>query len=439
MPAGASTEPSASTVVLGRPTDDSITLSVLAVDDAQMVVAYGAGGGAPTNETPSIELVAGKPREVVLEGLAAGTRYAYRLLDAGTRTALVDGTFTTARSPGEPFVFTVTADPHLDGNTDPVLWQQTLSNVASDAPDFHIDLGDTFMTDKYRGDRSAAARQYLAQRGYFGAIAGSVPLYLVLGNHDGESGKSRREGADSEAMWSNTMRTTYFPNPLPNGFYTGDSAMNPEAGLLQDYYAWEWGDALFVVLNPYSNSTGPKDDGWGLTLGDAQYAWLRATLEASDATHKFVFIHQLAGGLGQPGRGGADAAQFGEWGGKNQDGSDGFAVHRPGWDVPIHDLLVDNGVTAVFHGHDHLYAREELDGIAYLEVPQPAQARSGGTGQAAEYGYTRGTILGSSGHLRVTVGSDAVTSDYVRSVLPADQADELENRQVAHSSSLSNR
>jgi hypothetical protein len=435
MPAGVSAVP-ATTVVLGRPTESAMTLSVLSLENAAVIVAYGRTGGTLSHQTSGVTLAGGEPCEILLGGLAPSTRYTYRLLESDTGETLVGGSFSTARAKGETFVFTITADPHLDGNTDPALWRQTLSNVASDTPDFHLDLGDTFMTDKYQGDRSAASEQYVAQRGYFGRIASSVPLYLVLGNHDGESGKSKNEGADGEAAWSSTMRTTYFPNPVPNGFYTGDATKNAVGDLLQDYYAWEWGDALFIVLNPYSNSSGPKDDGWGLTLGDVQYDWLRTTLTRSDSAHKFVFIHQLAGGLGQPGRGGADAAQFGEWGGKNQDGTNGFAAHRPGWDLPIHDLLVENDVTAVFHGHDHLYAREVLDGITYLEVPQPAQARAGGTAQAAEYGYTRGTILGSSGHLRVTVSANKVKSDYVRSVLPAAENAESENRQIAHSSSI---
>jgi len=29
------------------------------------------------------------------------------------------------------------------------------------------------------------------------------------------------------------------------------STPDPVAGLLQDYYAWTWGDALFVVLDTY--------------------------------------------------------------------------------------------------------------------------------------------------------------------------------------------
>ena len=42
----------------------------------------------------------------------------------------------------------------------------------------------------------------------------------------------------------------------------------------------------------------------------------------------------------------------------NADGSDGFKEHRPGWAMPIHDLLVRRGGVVVFHGHDHLYAHQ---------------------------------------------------------------------------------
>lgn len=44
------------------------------------------------------------------------------------------------------------------------------------------------MTEKHP-NRESAAKQYVAQRYYFGQIGHSAPLYLVLGNHDGESGR----------------------------------------------------------------------------------------------------------------------------------------------------------------------------------------------------------------------------------------------------------
>jgi hypothetical protein len=105
-----------------------------------------------------------------------------------------------------------------------------------------------------------------------------------------------------------------------------------------------------------------------------------------------------------------------EWGGKNADGSEGFKQNRPGWEMPIHQLFVKTGVNIVFHGHDHLFVKEELDGIIYQEVPQPGHP-SGGTRSAEEYGYT-GVILGSSGHVRVTVSEKEAKVDYVRSIVP---------------------
>ena len=180
--------------------------------------------------------------------LQPNTQYFYQFRSAQTNSA--EFTFHTARPPGSTFTFTITADSHLDEHTDPALYQRTLANALADAPDFHIDLGDTFMTEKHPS-REEAAKQYLAQRYYFGQLCQSAPLFLVLGNHDGESPRGRGSDADSLAVWSNLMRKRYFPNPVPDSFYTGNATKHPEAGLLQDYYAWEWGDALFVVLDPF--------------------------------------------------------------------------------------------------------------------------------------------------------------------------------------------
>jgi hypothetical protein len=132
-------------------------------------------------------------------------------------------------------------------------------------------------------------------------------------------------------------------------------------------------------------------------------------------------------------RGGAEAAPYFEWGGRNLDGTDGFAARRPGWNLPIHALLVANRVTAVFHGHDHLYAHQSLDGIVYQEVPQPSAVNSAsGPNLAREYHYASGTILSSSGHLRVTVAPEGVEAEYVRAWLPRDETTQRRNAQVDH-------
>jgi len=248
-------------------------------------------------------------------------------------------------------------------------------------------------------------------------------------------------------VWAEAARRACVPNPYPDGFYSGcvDPPLSGD-GWRESYYAWEWGDALFVVLDPYlytterpfHNVVPSAGRGWNWTLGRDQYDWLFETVNGSERRWKFVLIHQLVGGVGQLndfyGRGGIEAARFAvagrpsfEWGGEDEWGIDHFAVERPGWPYgPIHELLVAADVTAVIFGHDHFYAYQELDGLVYLTVPQPHDHRYGygGMGPGA---YMFGTLLPNSGHVRVDVAPDRVVIDYVRSYLPGDGP----NREVA--------
>lgn len=419
--------PGSADVIIGRPTDSSIVLSIMRYDrDGGVSVVYGLRDGSAT-QTVSVSLKKDQTQDVTLDKLLPNRHYRYQVNDASSGKSLVSGSFQTSRARSDSFVFTITADSHLDGNTEAALFQRTLANASADAPDFHIDMGDTFMTGKHES-RENAAQQYRAQRIYFGQSGHSMPLYLVLGNHDGEESRLTRDGADSLAVWSNGMRKRYFTNPIPDAFYSGNAKPDQWAGPLQDYYAWTWGDALFVVLDPYWHGSGRRGEApWELTLGSVQYQWLKRTLETSRAKFKFVFVHQLVGGFGRQGRGGIEAAGFGEWGGRNADGTEGFTVNRPGWEMPIHKLLVRHGVSAVFHGHDHLYAQQMLDGIVYQEVPQPGHPGEGMPRFAEEYGYRTGTILGGAGHLRITVKPDQSLVEFVRASLTGNR-----NGQVAH-------
>lgn len=405
-------------LILARPEATSVTLSLLTYEDLEGSVAYGPAAAPLDNRTPTQTFRAGVPTELVLNSLRPDTAYHYQLRSrspgAGEFQGSAEYSFHTARPPGAAFTFTLTADVHLDEHTAASVYLQSLANIRADRPDFHLDLGNLFMTDKH-ATRAEAAQQYLAQRYYLGQIGPSVPVLLALGTHDGESGKDRT-GADSLAAWANPMRTRYFPNPVPDRFYSGNSTALPSLGLPQNYYAWEWGDALFVVLDPFSYTlpVRGRNDGWGWTLGEAQYRWLARTLESSRAAYKFVFIHNLLSG-DQASRGGVEIAGFNEWGGKNPDGTEGFKQHRPGWEMPVHQLLLRNHVNAVFRAHDNFYARQELDGITYLMVPQPSFAGDDRVRDLQNYGYKVGTFLGNAGHVRVSVSPEKVTIDYVKS------------------------
>lgn len=412
-------EPDAS-AVLCRPTDRSVGLSVLLRSGATVRVEFRAAGATTWKRGPERALQAGEPALLELAGLTPDAAYEYRVVRSDAGPALPEaglaGSFHTCRKRGSSFMFTVTADSHLDGASDPETYRTCLLNAAADRPDFHIDLGDTFMTGKH-ADRTSAARQYTAQRTYLSALCRSAPLFLVVGNHDGEEQDRgpRSGGGSGLAAWSCLQRKRLFPNPAPNAFYTGNSTPHPQAGLLENWYAWEWGDALFVALDPYwtSRSVRGGAEPWNMTLGKEQYDWLAKTLRGSSAPYKLVFIHQLTGGIGNGARGGTEAAGYYEWGGRDWDGSDGFAARRPGWGKPIHALLVETGVTVLFHGHDHFYARQEMDGVVYQLAPQPSQ-RGGPGDHAQEYGYKAGSFLGSSGHLRVKVTPAEARVEYIR-------------------------
>jgi Calcineurin-like phosphoesterase len=299
--------------------------------------------------------------------------------------------------------------------------------MAADKPDFMIDLGDNFFVDRERpATQPHVVSRVQLLRSYYDLINHSVPLFLALGNHEGEWGRNLNGTANNVAVYDTLARKNYFPNPEPNNFYSGSTKNEEFVGLRQSNYAWEWGDALFIVLDPYWNRPKPPEMAgeWQTTLGKEQYDWLRKTLETSHAKYKFLFSHNLIGGLDMKGlmRGGIETVKYTEMGGYNYDGSWGWDKARPGWYKPIHQLLVENNATIYFHGHDHLYAKQDLDGIVYQEGPVPARSgRFDATQSAKDYNYTHGTVLGGSGYIRVRVSPEDVKVDYVQTYLPSEE------------------
>jgi hypothetical protein len=256
---------------------------------------------------------------------------------------------------------------------------------------------------------------------------------LAIGNHEQEEGWHISDPVGSVAVWCRNERKRYFPNPVPDAFYSGNTetyaALDGDQ-LHEDYYAWNWGDALFIVLDPfwytttkpYTGNTGGGEtsdtgsgDRWDWTLGTNQYNWLKQILENSTAKYKFIFMHNMTGGTDDYIREGAYAAPYCEWGGYNENGTTyAFETRRPTWDAPIHDILVDNKVSAVFHGHDHQYAHEARDGVVYQSLPS-AGFSGNGFGLYSESDPLTIRVLPSPGHLRVTVKPTEATVAYVQS------------------------
>ena len=432
-------------LVLGRISDRAVTVSTMANTTVEGYFEYGTATGTYPHKTSVIAFPAGAPVEIIFDNLQPNTRYFYRLQfrkpGETSFNARPECRFHTQRAAGSAFTFGIQGDSHPERSQmhDPELYTRTLLSAAAGNPDFYICMGDDFSVDTLRTiNADTVAGRYTLQRPFLGLVAQSAPLFLVNGNHEQASlfNFNQTDDRHDVAVWAKNSRNRYFPMPAPNGFYTGD------AEPLNDYYAWTWGDALFVVLDNYWHSParvdnplhekpgahgGNKDrDWWGITIGDAQYRWLKQTLEQSKAKYKFVFAHHVLG----TGRGGIDEADLFEWGGKNKRGDDEFHQQRPGWELPIHQLMVKNGVTIFFQGHDHLYCRQGRDGVIYQEVPNPADPGYVAYNQER---YQSGVKLPNSGHLRVTVSPEQVRVDYVRCYLPKDETDQQKTGVVAYS------
>jgi hypothetical protein len=429
--------------LLGRLTDSSVTISIIPDSSIDYYYEYGESSGVYPYQTSEFSATGGEPHEVTISGLDANTQYFYRMQYNYNESGWVikdEHSFWTQRAPGTTFTFSITADNHVNiqlGNVE--TWTRTLNNVVNDDPDFLIDLGDTFDMDSVSevGGAEDADASYLYQRQFFEIVGNSAAVYVMPGNHEQTEGWHLDDfgsnPANSLPAFSTNAMKKYYLNPITDGFYTGNDEVFTYIagdGLLEDYYAWTWGDALFVVIDPfwytttkpYTGNTGGGEtsetgsgDRWDWTLGYDQFMWLKGVLENSNAAYKFIFAHHMVGGSEPYVRGGAVPAHMFEWGGYNADGTTwGFDTQRPGWgDDPIHQIFIDNGVSAFFHGHDHQYAYEVRDGIVYQSLP--AAGFSGGFNYYHESDPYTEKVLDSPGHLKVIVTPAEATVQYVSS------------------------
>ncbi|MBN2574571.1 MAG: metallophosphoesterase [Deltaproteobacteria bacterium] len=337
------------------------------------------------------------------DGLAPRARYEYEILlpgaDAGS--AVYAGSAVTQRPTGAPFTFALITDSHIGADLtytnqgDPATLQAVSAEVAAASPDFVIHLGDMVDFHQYGfndppPDSSITRLAYLNYRTLLGDTVGRVAHYPVIGNWEGENGCYTTD----EIAWSMQMRWLYVPSPGPTTYPEG-------GGPNEDYYAFTWGDALFVVLNVMSYTPtahllsmnpGLPDD-W--TLGQAQLDWLATTLANATSTWRFLFIHHPVGGKAGDdsnsayGRGGGQAAYVGE-------------------QATVHQLMLRHGARIFFYGHDHGFTDMTVDGIHYS---LPGNAGAPWTFSQSETGYSQYWPV--SGWAEVTVAPDKVDVRFI--------------------------
>jgi len=174
------------TVILGRPTDTSITMSIVFDTDVDVVVSCGLAPTTMNLAEVSGQALAGKPLRFTLTGLQPNMRHYYRLSYTKAKGSGSDlsplYTFHTQRAKGEPFTFLVEADEHLyDKKGIRSLYNICLDNQGKDSADFMLSLGDTFGDDHTPDqttseDMDALHRDYLQ---YLGKVCHQCPFSSV--------------------------------------------------------------------------------------------------------------------------------------------------------------------------------------------------------------------------------------------------------------------
>ena len=413
--------------LLGRPTDTGVAMNVVFHGDARaLVLEVGEPGEKITwHHAGEPKLLGPDSLEWNAASLKPGTRYFYRI--RAQEKPLARGSFVTRRPAGQAFTFCLISDPHIfvreftdeELVRDPLppevikrfrteenaLWtlrmyraygHAMLPRVARLAlqsrPDFVINLGDILDYHGFGFNVPApgahwARKGLLDYRRLLGPLGAQAPHFMVMGNWDGEKGHFNEE----ERARSRVPRLRYLPNPRPD--------TSPEGGSPhEDYYAFTWGDALFVVLNVVSytptahtlNRTrdpGRPDD---YTLGKDQLAWLETTLQNARARWKFLCIHHAVGGRA----GNQQNTAYARGGGR---------AARVGEQARIHDLMKTYGVQAFFYGHDHVFTDMVVDGIHYT---LPGSCGAPWKFTARETGYEH--FWPDSGFARVHVTPDQV-------------------------------
>ena len=106
-------------LVLGRVSDQSVTVSVLSTHEIEGYIEYGTDAKLLTQKTRTLPIATGNPAEVILETLKPDTEYFYRLLSRNTETINA---------------------VYIAGNSAPTIWQTCRDRAESECQKRPADL-----------------------------------------------------------------------------------------------------------------------------------------------------------------------------------------------------------------------------------------------------------------------------------------------------------
>jgi 3',5'-cyclic AMP phosphodiesterase CpdA len=392
--------------LLFAPTADEFGISAALVggDPSTLRARVRVEGQAAWGELETPEVRAADLAEWRIPELEPNTRYEYQVVALGEENdevTLYSGSAVTQRPEQTAFTFALITDTHIGADLefsnqgDETKTSAISKEIEVAAPDFIVNLGDMLDFHQFGFNdppptADIARLAYLNYREALGDTLGRAAHFPVIGNWDGENGDFTAE----EIERSRSQRWLYAPSP-------GETTYPEGAGPERDYYAFTWGDALFVVLNVMSytpteqllSTVDGSPEAW--TLGEEQLAWLGRTLENASAKWRFLLIHHAVGGAAGTvanaiyGRGGGQAANVGE-------------------QAEVHRLMLEHGVQIFFYGHDHVFTDMVVDGIHYS---MPGNAGAIWTFDTYDTGYTQ--YWAQSGWSRVDVTPETVHVQFI--------------------------
>lgn len=308
--------------------------------------------------------------------------------------------------------------------------------LANEDPDFIILMGDTTglgATHKWPGfglsgenlrdsDYYWLAKLFwLRMRKLYSALTPSIPIFIVLGNHDGET------QWNPMAKWGAYWREKLFAQPRATTYAEGG---HPEG----KYYAFTWGadknnrgGVLFIALNTTA-FTGPsfpvKIDQW--SLGEEQRLWLENVLKEAEKHWIFLCSHHVLGGWpAGPEETRRDIA-YGRGPLFTADDYKEYGQPEKIEQVWITQKAMDNGVRAFLYGHDHIFYSKRIGfGLNNLDLYGLCVGSTkyvgekmwwGGSLWQKHYGSWNRTppdFIGPSGITRATIGAEEAKFEYI--------------------------
>lgn len=188
---------------------------------------------------------------------------------------------------------------------------------------------------------------WLRMRKMLSAITPTIPVYLALGNHDGESSY---DPANPSARF---YRQKYWRQP---GLESGNS-------IFQNYFSLQWGDGWsggsdlqIIVLD--NESYNPPwmpliPEQW--TLGEIQKQWFKNELNR-EAKWKFVCFHHVLGGWPRGTNEAITDYSYGRGPLFTSEDYQGLCANPEAVEqVTLTRWMLESGVKALFYGHDHIF------------------------------------------------------------------------------------